>query len=310
MGLGPNDHIKPLDQCLRVLVGTVGGDGNLLFNVGPKPDGEIEPDQVARLKEMGAWLEKNGEAVYGTRGGPWHPTPSHASTRTKGAIYLHVFGKPGMPFSLPAAARQGEIRSLARRHAGVVRTKRPRLHRWPAAAKMDPVITVVKLAIDGDPLALAAIPPLSTTGSLAYRKPATASSSVAPRYMHKASAAFDDNPRTFWSPGRDEEVANSLYGKTFAAITPDRPLWLRESWLEVDLQEPKTVTRMVIGDGWAPVKEWKVEYEKDGPGTRPSKAPPSAKNCEVTLPKPVTARKFRLSLKANDRTAIREWQMF
>ena len=46
-----------------------------------KPDGEIEPDQVARLKEMGAWLAKNGEAIYGTRGGPIirrKPTPPPA----------------------------------------------------------------------------------------------------------------------------------------------------------------------------------------------------------------------------------------
>ena len=90
----PNDPIKPLDHCLRVLISTVGGDGNLLFNVGPRADGEIEPEQVVRLKEMGAWLTKNGEAVYGTRGGPWHPTASYASTRIKDAIYLHVFGNP------------------------------------------------------------------------------------------------------------------------------------------------------------------------------------------------------------------------
>ena len=176
---------------------------------------------------------------------------------------------------------------------------------------MDPVISVVKLTLEDNPLSLASIPPLSTTGSLAYRKPATASSNIAARYMHQPSAAFDDNPRTFWTPGRDEEVADSLYGKTFDSVTPDRPLWLRESWLAVDLQEPKTVTRMLIGDGWSPVKEWKVEYLKDGAWHEAVKGTTiGEKLLEVTLPKPVTAQKFRLSLKANDRTAIREWQMF
>ena len=146
-----------------------------------------------------------------------------------------------MPFSLPALP--AKVKSASLLDGTPVEFGQSALAFTVAlpTAKMDPVITVVKLAIDGDPLALAAIPPLSTTGSLAYRKPATASSSIAARYMHQASAAFDDNPRTFWSPGRDEEVADSLYGKTFAAIPPDRPLWLRESWLEVDLQEPKTV---------------------------------------------------------------------
>ena len=126
----------------------------------------------------------------------------------------------------------------------------------------------------------------------------------------RGTAAFDDNPHTFWSPGRDEEVASSLYGKTFADIKPDRPLWLRESWLAVDLQKPKTVTRMVLGDGYAPVKEWKVEYEKDGQWHEVVKGTTIGQNLEVTLPQPVTAQKFRLSLKADNRTAIREWQMF
>jgi alpha-L-fucosidase len=35
------------------------------------PTGEIAPEQVERLKEMGAWLARNGESIYGTRGGPF-----------------------------------------------------------------------------------------------------------------------------------------------------------------------------------------------------------------------------------------------
>ncbi len=77
----PNDEMKSLKECLQTLVLSVSGDGNLLFNVGPMPDGRIEPRQVARLKEMGAWLKKNGESIYGTRGGPWKPTKAVASTR-------------------------------------------------------------------------------------------------------------------------------------------------------------------------------------------------------------------------------------
>ena len=67
----PNDEMKSLKECLHVLIKTVGGDGNLLFNVGPMPDGEIEPRQVERLREMGQWLSKYGESIYGTRGGPF-----------------------------------------------------------------------------------------------------------------------------------------------------------------------------------------------------------------------------------------------
>jgi len=67
----PNDEMKSLQQCLHSLVLCAGGDGTLLFNVGPMPDGRIEPRQVERLKEMGAWLARYGDTIYRTRGGPW-----------------------------------------------------------------------------------------------------------------------------------------------------------------------------------------------------------------------------------------------
>ena len=82
--------MKSLRECLETLVRCAGGDGNLLLNVGPMPDGRIEPRQVKRLEEMGEWLKKYGETIYGTRGGPWKPGKSLASTRKGNTIYLHL----------------------------------------------------------------------------------------------------------------------------------------------------------------------------------------------------------------------------
>ena len=86
----PNDPMKSLDKCIDVLVRTAGGDGNLLFNVGPMPDGRIEPRQVDRLAEMGAWLKQYGDTIYGTRGGPYTPASWGASTCKGSRIYIHV----------------------------------------------------------------------------------------------------------------------------------------------------------------------------------------------------------------------------
>ena len=72
----PNDEVKSLEQCLHSLIRSAGGDGNLLFNVGPKPDGTIEPLQAERLKEMGEWLKKYGYTIYETRGGPFKTEPT------------------------------------------------------------------------------------------------------------------------------------------------------------------------------------------------------------------------------------------
>ncbi len=64
----PDGKVKSLTECLHALVSCAGGDGNLLLDVGPNSLGEIPADQAIRLREMGAWLEVNGRAIYGTRG--------------------------------------------------------------------------------------------------------------------------------------------------------------------------------------------------------------------------------------------------
>ena len=90
----PNDTIKSLKKCIDILVRCAGGDGNLLLNVGPMPTGEIEPRQVQRLKEMGQWLAKYGETIYGTRGGPWRPAPWGAATCPGNTVYVHILQWP------------------------------------------------------------------------------------------------------------------------------------------------------------------------------------------------------------------------
>jgi alpha-L-fucosidase len=86
----PDDEVKSLEQCLHNLIRSAGGDGNLLFNVGPRPDGTIEPLQVGRLKEMGQWLKKYGYSIYGTRGGPFKPVEWGVSTRKGNKVYIHI----------------------------------------------------------------------------------------------------------------------------------------------------------------------------------------------------------------------------
>jgi alpha-L-fucosidase len=86
----PNDKLKSFEECIRILVETVGGDGNLLLNVGPMPNGQIEARQMERLRQIGDWLDNNGESIYGTRGGPYQPAKWGVSTSRGNKIYLHV----------------------------------------------------------------------------------------------------------------------------------------------------------------------------------------------------------------------------
>ena len=58
------------------------GDGNFALNTNPMPDGQIEPRQVENFRKIGAWLEKYGESIYGTRGGPFVAPDGRSASST------------------------------------------------------------------------------------------------------------------------------------------------------------------------------------------------------------------------------------
>jgi alpha-L-fucosidase len=70
---GETDGVKSKEECLKMLINIAGGDGNMLLNVGPRPDGTIDREQAQVIKGIGAWLAKYGESIYETRGGPFKP---------------------------------------------------------------------------------------------------------------------------------------------------------------------------------------------------------------------------------------------
>ncbi len=101
-GWQPGVEVKTLSHLVQLLVKAAGRDGNLLLNVGPRPDGTIDPAQAQRLREIGAWLQKNGASIYGTRGGPFLPGDYGVSTHRGTEIYVHVLNGPAGSLRLPA----------------------------------------------------------------------------------------------------------------------------------------------------------------------------------------------------------------
>lgn len=94
-GYNKTQRLMSLREIVTMLVNTVDRGGNMLLNVGPDPDGVIPPEHVARLKEVGDWLEKNGESIYGTRPGPFEPVDGFYGATHKGnKIYIHILKMP------------------------------------------------------------------------------------------------------------------------------------------------------------------------------------------------------------------------
>lgn len=155
----PNDQMKSLEECLHTLVRVAGGDGNLLFNVGPMLDGRMEQRQVQRLAEMGQWLEENGESIYGTRGGPWLPTAALASTRKDRTIFLHVLQSPeGQLITLPApAGATVQSASLMDGTAVEVQSANGTLTLSVPAGRWEEIDTVIRLQLDRDAMEIASL---------------------------------------------------------------------------------------------------------------------------------------------------------
>lgn len=94
-GFKSYDHNwKSSTELIRKLVDIVSKGGAYLLNVGPTAEGVIPQPSVERLEDMGAWLDVNGESIYGTRPGPIQGLDWCRSTRKEDKIYLHVFTWP------------------------------------------------------------------------------------------------------------------------------------------------------------------------------------------------------------------------
>lgn len=85
-----DNRYKSVPQLVQYLVKAVGNDANFLLNVGPRPDGTIDPESAKRLRGVGEWLEENGQTIYGARGGPVAPQSWGVTTRDEESVYIHV----------------------------------------------------------------------------------------------------------------------------------------------------------------------------------------------------------------------------
>lgn len=95
-GFNINDNAhKSRKNLIQYVVKAAGNNSNFLLNVGPMPNGKIQEEHVTRLKQMGEWLKKNGETIYGTRGVQGVQTDQLVATEKSDKIYVHVLERNG-----------------------------------------------------------------------------------------------------------------------------------------------------------------------------------------------------------------------
>jgi alpha-L-fucosidase len=159
---GDEDY-KSSAELLERLVKIVGKGGNYLLNVGPDAKGVIPEPAVTRLKTMGDWLAKNGEAIYGTQAGPYPYGLSWGSitqrkTGDNTILYLNVVDWPEdgrfeldgldntiLSASLLASGDPLECTSLFDASAGI----RRHTISIPRTAP-DPYVSVIALTVEGE----------------------------------------------------------------------------------------------------------------------------------------------------------------
>ena len=112
-GYFPSDtNYKPVSQIIRTFVEVIATGGNLLLNIGPKPDGTIAKEQMLRLEALGEWVKKHETAVFGTKAGlPYgHFFGPTMLSKDETKVYLALFDAPKNYINLKGI--QNKVKSI------------------------------------------------------------------------------------------------------------------------------------------------------------------------------------------------------
>jgi alpha-L-fucosidase len=285
---GPDDGVKPFETCLKMLIGCAGGDGNLLLNVGPTPTGEFPPEQVERLLQLGDWLARFGESIYGTRGGPFKPGYYGVSTRKGHKVYLFVTDAsldsvqlPPLPARvLDARVLKGDPVEVKQSHDGLEIILKER--------DKQPIATVIELSLDRSALELGAI-------NVPATPPVSAKARTTASNVYQNLQEFGPEKAT---DGRDDTRWATDAG-------------LKSAWLEVDLGKPTTIKRAKISEAFPNrVQRFALKYRM-GDAWETILTGTTIGESWARSFSPVTAQYVRLEIiESTDGPTIWEFQLF
>ncbi len=147
------DPLKSGERVIEQLVDVASKGGNFLLNVGPRPDGTIPEPLVERMKVIGRWMRKNGEAIYGTERSPFGgPIPAGRVTAKGNTLYVFLEDLPREGIALPRLATRVVRARVIEDGAPLAVARKDGTWIVAAPAKLlDPTFTVVAVELDGPP---------------------------------------------------------------------------------------------------------------------------------------------------------------
>jgi len=232
-----DQEIKSKKVCTRMLIDCAGGDGNLLLDFGPRPDGRINPPFKARYAEIGQWLKKYGETIYETRGGPYKPGPWGVSTRKGQYIYIHITQKwPNGTLTLPdlgvpilsySILTGGEAEVVQNNENLIIKIKEEH---------HDPISTIIKIKIQGNALD---IKPIETFSNIpvSLNKYVSASSELNKKQTASTVLDYDmTNVKRIYEEGEDVEAErqtdkHQIIKNTREEVSPHLEKIYKSNWV-------------------------------------------------------------------------------
>lgn len=326
---------KSSADLIRKLVDIAHKGGNFLLNVGPTAEGEIPAASVERLREVGAWLAKNGEAIYGTTASPIPYLSWGRATRKGNILYLHVFdwpangelrvpmqaevtgahllARPEAPLEVVTAATTGCSSASVTRILG--RGRDAAAHGAATTTESDGVAAPPRGAVLP---AAAAHGAATTRGGLVIQLP-TRPSALAhtPVTVIKLTLAGEpvvappltrNQPATA-SAGDAKKAFDGSAGRSWEANKGDQA-----GWVEVDLQRPEPVAALAFDEPHRGAgkrgQKYRLQARIGVAWTNLVTGETKGYGTATNFP-PITAQVFRLEIfESKDTAAVAEFQLY
>jgi alpha-L-fucosidase len=280
-----DDDWKSSEELIHKLIDICSKGGNLLLNVGPTAEGEFPKESIERLRDMGAWMKVNGEAIYGTTRGPFTYLTWGAATRKGDLLYLHVTDWPEHhKLHVPLSSRVVSAALLTNPDELLpIKVEDRRIVIDLPGKASDPIATVIVLKLGEEPVAM----PIASEG-----KNITASSEH-PR--NPARNAMDGTRKKFWKSADTTRVS-------YLEFDMGKPTWIQAAGVDEEIRWPYQIQNVRLESetdkGWVELFTKKT----NGRGF-------------VKKFDPVKARRVRLYVEvdpdgAQGAPSIAEWQLY